>query len=287
VSAPTGGAPLPGWIRWLGLPALAIALFGLFLALGFPYDVLARRIEFHTKRDLGTDIAIGSVRPYLGLGLGLRANDLMIQPPGSPRRYRIDSLALRPAWSFSWFRGVPALYMDVESPVGNLAGTAFVSTGEPGWSGELRGLTLDELPVEHLLGGLSLDAKIDADVDLVRGQTFEGRVDLRAGEGSVAFPGSPVAVPFDTLVGGIDFGGDHLARIETIDLEGPMLSGRLAGTIGHSPQSGAEPLALEGEVQVHQRDIQDMVRRFGIRVGRDGRAPLTIGGTLSSPRVAP
>jgi len=278
--------PLPRWVRWFAAPAAAVLLTGLFVIAGFPYRELARRIEYHAERDLGMPLAIGGLYPTLGLaGPAFGSRDLQLTLP-SGERFVLDSLELRPAWSLSWFRLVPAIHVDATSPIGNAEGTLVIGS-ERGFDGRLEDVELSELPLGALLRGFGLRGRVDADADLrsVPGAPVEGRLEFEASEGSFTLPNMPIAIPYDTLRGDVALGSGQMATIESMTLEGPMVSGDIAGTIGNAPQPGMGRLDLSARFEMHQPEMQGALRGLGVRAGRDGKATLKVSGTLARPDI--
>ena len=114
---------LPRWVRITGYPLAALLLTLLFIFLGFPYDLLALRLEKAIDDATGVSVRIGRLSPHVTpLGLGLAAYDLESGPQGAPD-FRVERLTMRPAWSLRWFAGTPAIYLDLESAIGNGNGT--------------------------------------------------------------------------------------------------------------------------------------------------------------------
>ena len=281
------GQPLPRWVRFAGIPLSAVVLTSFFIFLGFPYDLVRDRLVFQLESATGAEIEIGelSARVTVG-GPGLAAAPVSAVLPGR-QRIEIERLRLRPAWSLAWLQGNAALHVDIESPLGELDGVVFVGS-EPGFAGKLRGVQLSSLPLDGVLPDLTLEGSLDLDADVRRdAETGDprGEVTFAATEGSVLVAAAPMPVPYDTLRGSVLLGGDQLALIREIELDGPMIGAKITGTIEHAEVRGDAPLALEATVVVKVLPMQALVRRLGVQLDQHGSADVQLGGTLQNPRL--
>ena len=160
-----GPVELPPWVRTRAIPVAAALLTLLFVVTGFPYDRLAPAVAARVSQVLGAQVSIASLGPSLSLlGPGVRASGLsVLWPDGS--QLRLDSLRVRPAWSFAWLRGRPAFALRLAAPLGQVNGTLIVGSA-PGFDGTVRDLELAKLPLQNLVPGASLDGKASGDLDL-------------------------------------------------------------------------------------------------------------------------
>ena len=79
----------------LGIPLAGTLLTGLFIFLGFPYDLLADRLAAQVERALGVRIEIQEVGPKLHLaGPGLEARGVRATWSGG-RQLRLDEYRLQ------------------------------------------------------------------------------------------------------------------------------------------------------------------------------------------------
>ena len=262
-----------------GYPLAGLILTLFFILLGFPYDLLGERLSSRVEAGTGLQLQIGKVSPHLGLrGLGLAARDVRAQRKDGPEVV-LQKLVVRPAWSSSWLSGTPALRLDLTSDLG--AGSGTVLLGESvRWHGELHSVQIAPLLVGTLQDGFDLAGTLTAEVDLEARAPSEGgglvghfRFDLR--DGSFSGPGLPVSLPFESLVGDLDFADDASIRVEGVKLEGPVLTATVEGQIGDSPVRGHQPLDLQLSYEIRDKSL---VAVFG---GSRGRG--AISGTLQKP----
>ena len=265
-----------------------LALTAFFVFLGFPYDLLAERIGAAAGQQLDMRIRIGELGPHVGFfGPGLSAKEVLAASEGQPT-IRVEELVLRPAWSLAWFQGMPAVYLDVTSDVGNGAGTLVVGE-RGGWTGDLEAVQVESLPLETL-DALDLRGVLDAEVDLRgagidAGGGFVGQVAFRLREGSIQTQGLPMAVPFESLHGRLLFGQDqNLVVVENVQLAGPLIAGTIDGQVGQGASPGRAPLDIKLAFEVSDPSLEGMFASLGRR-GADGRRHLEIRGTLNRPLV--
>lgn len=278
--------PIPRWLLIAGVPIGGFALTLLFVLLGFPYDRLAHQAAFRVERVTGVRVEIGELAPRISLrGPGMRAKDVRINRPGQ-HPLDLSRIFIRPAWSTSWLRLVPSIFVDARGPVGKVSGAITIGS-EPGFAGSFEGLVLAELPLETLLGGATLDGALSGEADIFLDETDGGPVGtlaFDAREGSVTVPASPIGIPYETIEGALEFGGDHLARVESLEVEGPMLSASLAGSVGKAAAMGRNPLDLDLKIKVVDPTLRQMIGRR-VRFESDGTAQMRVTGTLAAPVV--
>ena len=278
---------VPRWLRVATYPVAAVLLTAFFVFLGFPYDLLALRLNDAIGSSLNVQMRIGKLSPHIGLlGLGLSAREVRAVREGG-RSFEIEELVLRPAWSLAWFRGTPALHLDVSSEVGSAFGT-IVLGGDAGWEGRLEAVKLAYLPLE-MLASIDLDGTLDASIDLhaageEAGGGLQGDVDFDVREGSVSTDALPVALPFDRLHGRLLFGDDAFVKLSGVELEGPLIGASIEGKVGRAPVASRQPLSIDVAYEVHDASLAGMLGARG-RPGADGRTHLTVGGTLAQPVV--
>jgi type II secretion system protein N len=287
MAAPPPTTRLPAWLRIASWPVGGVLLFVFFVFLGFPYDLLALRLGSQIEAATRARVRIGDVSPHLGLaGPGLAASQVLVSPERGGT-IAVERLVLRPAWSTAWFRGTPALHLDLKSDIGTAAGTLTLGdTG--GWEGELEAVRLEYLPLE-MLESFQIQGVLDADVDLHNagdeaGGGLVGRVDFELREGSLGAEALPVAVPFDRLYGQLHFGGETYLTVSGVKLEGPMIAGNVEGTIGSGPSPERRPLAMKIVYEVQDPNLAGMLASFGKR-GPEGASQIAVSGTLARPVV--
>lgn len=282
---PDAGRPaLPRSARIFGIPLLGLLLVALFIFLGFPYTKLGDRIADELQRRHGIRVEFASVNPQLHLaGPGIQARGVRTTLPGG-EALRLERVALRPAWSAAWLRGDQAVFTEIESELGNLTGTVVLG-GSHGFSGNLEQVAVGRLPFEAAAALGSLDGMLDATVDILVGeQGPEGRASFAAVDGSLDFTGFPTAIPFETLTGELDFGGESLITVNRLDLSGPMVDANLTGNILQGASFPEAPLRLEAEIEA-KAGLKSAMSGAGLRVDRNGKAKVRITGTVSQPNV--
>ena len=280
VSGLASNTAVPSRTLLLGLPFAAIVLICFFIYRGFPYDALADVIIARARAE-GVAISFQQVSAKLSLaGPGVEAHGVGIDAGSG--LWPVNRLLARPAWSFSWLRGQPSVYAELESPLGDIQGT--LTLGEPrAWRGDLLGIDLKRFPLGGL-GRAGFQGTADAELDLqfTEGAT-EGRVRFEAREGSVQLPGVPVPIPYERLTGELVLGGEHSIEVLVFHLQGPMLTAEIAGIVGTAANLADAPLRLEAQITA-DRALVGALQGAGIRMNNDGKASLRIKGTLSQPR---
>lgn len=284
-----GAAPFPLLPRGRARRVLAIAAAYLALTLGFviarfPVDRLTPQIAALASAATGAQVGIGELElDLIALLPTLHARDVTVTTAGG-QRLRLDRVRARPAWSFSWLRGDPAAVLSLRAGAGRVDGVVRLG-GTPGFGGELADVDLALLPAA-LFGasGFAIDGKLGGTVDLRLAEAGpEGTLALRATDGSVSLPNLPIGVPYQSIDAAATLGGDELARIEKLVVDGPMLAFEASGTVGHGPAPTLAPLALRAHVEVREPALRDLFAGSPVALGPDGSADLTIGGTLAAP----
>ncbi|HME69637.1 MAG TPA: type II secretion system protein GspN [Myxococcota bacterium] len=278
-----GPVEFPRWVRTRALPIAAALLTLLFVVTGFPYERLAPAVAARASQALGAQVSIASVGPSLSfLGLGVRASGINVAwLDGS--QLKLDSLRVRPAWSFAWLRGRPALALRLAAPLGQADGTLILGSA-PGFDGALRDLELAKLPLQSLVPGASIDGKATGDLDVTTTPGgARGYFHVEARDGSVGLPNLPFALPYTTLRAEVRLTDAALAEISSLELEGPLLSLQASGSIGRAALVPAAPLNLTLRLQAKDPSVGPLLTAAGLRVGADGRAELRIIGTAGQP----
>ena len=274
---------LPFLARFVAIPLVGLLLFLLFLHLGFPYDRLAGLVAAQLGRATQSQIEIAELTPRLSLGgPGLEATGLTAVTR-SGARIQFERAFLRPAWSLAWLRGNPAIYVDLAGTLGEAQGVATLR--RPGFRGELHGIELAHVPVGAALPGGSLRGVADVELDLALGEAGpEGSSDFQVANGALGLPGLALQIPFTSLVGELRLGGDNLAELANLELEGPLVSARASGTLGHAARVEAAELKLELDLTA-QPGLRGPLQAAGIALAADGTAKLQVTGTPGRPQI--
>jgi type II secretion system protein N len=274
----------PRQLRVMPTLLAAIAVTLVFMVVRFPYDRLALSLAQRIEKQTGARIALGPISLALvRLAPGLAAQNVSIaQADGT--RIDLDRIAVRPAASFAWLRGAPALAVDVASARGGASGV--VTFGDsPGFTGTLENVDLEQLPQQRIGAPLRMKGHADADVDVtIREAGPEGDVEFEARDGLLQHPSLPMDMPFQKLTGEIGLGGDNYAEIRKFELASPLASGHAGGKIGRAPAFATAPLALELEFTVSSA-VQGSLRSQGVAIGNDGQIHVNVSGTPARPVV--
>jgi len=111
-----------------------------------------------------------------------------------------------------------------------------------------------------------------------------GSMHIVAREGALEHADLFMALPFETLRGEVRLGGQYRAEILSMELESPLVTGSLSGTIGRSPRFETAPLRLEGSFTVSE-EIRDVLKAQGAEIGNSGRGDFLVTGTPARPVV--
>jgi type II secretion system protein N len=275
---------LPRWVRFFLIPLAGLLLVVLFIYLGFPYAALGDRLASELQRRYGVRVDFETVGPKLHLaGPGIEASGVRATLADG-RTIRIDRAALRPAWSTAWLRGDRAVYTELESDLGNVAGTLVLGESD-GFFGDLEGIAVGRLPLPTFDPLGKLDGSLNASVDVLIGDAGPlGGATFDASDGAVDFAGFPMAIPFENLSGELRFGGETLIAVDRFELRGPMLDAAVTGNVLQARIFRQAPLRLEAEI-VTKADLATAMRRAGLRIDRSGKAKLRVTGTVAQPNV--
>jgi type II secretion system protein N len=279
LAAAEGSSATPKWGAAVAYPIGALLLTLLFIYLGFPYDLLVARHLHRIEAASRMDIEIGAVEPHVSLlGPGFELLDIRATREDSATLI-LNRIFVRPAWSLSWFALTPALHVDLASDVGSSEGTVTLGASG-GWEGRVEGVKVRYLPLKERLANLDFDGILDADGDLhfrpaEDGGGFVGELRFDIREGSVAGPGFPIALPFETLGGNLRFGEEgELLRFEGVALEGPMLGATVEGKIGAARGASPPPLDIQVAYEARSATLASVI---------GGNGSIQIGGTLQRP----
>jgi len=274
---------LPRRLVSIGLPLASLALVLLFLLIVFPYgrfrEIAVARLALATGASVSMDDLDGG--PSLG-GPSLSAKNLLLRWPDRGELL-LERVRVRPAWSFSWLRGEPALHLKMRGPAGSASGTVWQKP-DLAFAGRVRGVQLSLLPLRHLADPLPILGRLDAEIDLRRDPGgLIGSTRFECQDGSIALPQLPFAIPFQRARGEVDRAESGIIEVRAFELAGPMLSLTAQGSIAPSPRLEQGALDLEGELAVPDPAMQQMVQPFGIRFDPAGTARIRVSGTLSRP----
>lgn len=280
---PAGRGPL----FKLGVALGCVLLFAVFFAALFPYERLRGPLERTAGSALGGEVRIGRLAGHLTwAGPGVRLAEVRVRPRGRAA-WQLDALDVRPAFSLSWLRGVPALHVRGEAWGARVDGTTYAHPAEPGFDGRVDDLDPSVLPPGLLPTEAPWIGALDADVDLRGGPDgARGTLAFESDDGALTLPGVPFALPYDRVEGALDLGEEWMT-VESLDLEGPMLSASATGRVGAGDPSRAR-LELEVDVRRAEPNVQRLLENVGVPLrGADGSGRLRIEGSVSRPVVTP
>jgi type II secretion system protein N len=280
-----GEAPqrLPRRLTVIGVPLLSLALVLAFLLVLFPYHRFREAVVAGLAEATGASVSLDELDGGLSIGgPSVSATDLQLRWPDG-RELLLERARVRPAWSFSWLRGEPALHLDVSGPAGSAVGTVR-QTPALAFAGRVRGVELSRLPLERSAEPLPIMGRLDADIDFRQGPRGPtGAIRFEAWEGSLALPQVPFGIPFEEARGEVERSESGAIDVRDFELDGPMVSANARGSIAASPRPGAGALDLEGQLVVADPAVRDMVEPLGIRFDSNGVAQLHISGTVARP----
>lgn len=287
----SGAAPFPLLPRGRVRRVLVIAAAYLALTLGFviarfPVDRLTPQAAALASAATGAQVGIGELDlDVISLLPSIYARDVTVSTAGGTR-LRLDRVRVRPAWSLSWLRGDPAAVLSLRAGAGRIDGVVRLGDA-PGFQGELADVDLALLPAALFGGsGLAIDGKLGGTLDLRLAEAGpEGTLALRAADGSLSLPNLPIGVPYQSIEAEATLGGNELARIAKLVVDGPMLALEASGTVGRGPTPTLAPLALRAHVEVREPALRDLFAGSPVALGPDGSAELAIGGTLAAPEL--
>lgn len=279
------GDALPRWARYLAMPITGLGLTLLFIHLGFPYEPLVARAFEMIEPQLGITIACDEVWGDIGFfGPAIQARGVVVSRRDGDD-VEIERLSLRPAWSTSWLRGQPSVYVEARTPIGDVSGE--IAVGDPvAVDGSFESLDLAALPIAKYVDGLNLRGSLDAEIDLHYDAEnhWIGSATLSVEDGSLGLPGQPVAIPFETLDAQLSLGPEDgiFLTIDSATLVGPMVAASASGQIARG-RRGPDKIDIEFELSVVDETLRPLFRRLGLRLGDDGKIQARLGGTLANP----
>jgi len=265
-------------LRALGVALLSVLAVLAIALVFFPYDraapALAAAIERQTR--IATQIA--------ELGGGVSARGPYLEARGVALRWptgetlALDSVRISPALAGSWLRGVPQLHVTLSGAFGEFDG----ALSRELLRGELSRFDFALLPASWFgTGGSWLAGAVEARVHLARlSEQWSGSVQLDGGEGSLALPGAPIAIPYETITAMLRLDDVGTLRIESLALAGPMVSARARGEIaaGYAgPATGA--IAIEADLERMDPALLPALAQYGVVLGETGAGHLSVFGT--------
>lgn len=271
----------------VGIP-IAVVLILIFILLGFPWDSLARRVAAEISAASGSSVSIDTLAPALTpRGPVLRARDVVIEHPAVDR-VRLLELEIAPRWSSSWFSGEPKLRVWADTELGLVDGVLGLGSTSS-FAGQIGQVELARLPLRLEASGVRLSGQIDADADvaLAPDGTLSGRVAFSSPSLVVESNKLPMAIPFTRAEGVVVILENGATQIESVELEGDLLNGKLSGEIGLVHRSQAPPIDLSAEIRIVDPTLRQLAPGAGIPISPDGTIKMRLRGTLDAPEIDP
>jgi type II secretion system protein N len=275
--------PLPRGVLSVALPLASLLLVVIFALILFPYGRFAPILTARIAQASGASVSLDALEGGISLGgPSLLATGLLLRWPDG-QELLLERARMRPAWSFSWLRGEPAVYLDAKGPAGTLAGAVWPGPG-PAFAGRARGIQLSLLPLDHLADPLPVLGTVDAEIDLRSGPNGPaGEIRFEAREGSLALPQLAFGIPFEEAHGELERSESGAVTVREFELSGPMLSAAVEGSIGPSRRPEDGVLDLEMDLSVADPGLRSMIQPYGVRFDPEGAAHLRVSGTVASP----
>jgi len=269
------------------LPLAALLVLS-FILLLFPWDSLGRRVAWEISRVSGARVEVPELAPALSArGPVLRARNVTIEHPAVDE-IRLSTLEIAPRLSTSWFAGNPTLRIWAQTQLGQVDGVLRLGA-EPAYLGRVSKVELSRLPLRLDSDQLRFAGEIsaDADVALSPNGTLQGKIHFDSAALEVETGLLPIAIPFSRAVGTLEILQSGATRISAVDLEGPMIDGRLEGEIGLVHRSQPPPIDLSASLRIHDPTLQEMAQRNGFPIANGNESNFHLGGTVASPKITP
>ncbi len=253
-----------------------IAIFFAALAF-FPFERLAPALAARIERDTRVATQIAT------LGMSFGARGPVLEARGVSLRWPtgetlvLDALTASPAELGAWLRGVQTAHVTADAAFGSFEGEVSRELVR----GDFTRFDFAQLPPTWFGGGGSpLAGAVDAHVDLARlAEQWSGTVKLAGGEGSLALPGSPVAIPYERLdaSGRLDEVGT--LKIDSLALAGPMVVANAKGEVaaGYAgPATGQ--IAIEAMIERMDPALLPALSQYGVVLDANGAGRIEISG---------
>lgn len=284
---PSAPEPSAGRLRLVALALGCALLTGLFTLLLFPWQRLTPWLSQALAASSGAQVAVGDTRAGLGwLGPKLRVEHVDLRWPDGAS-LTIDRGSLRPALSLSWLRGAPALALEASGPALQAQGTLWPE--RPTFDGVLQTSDASTALAGWIPpGGPSLSGPLRARIQVTSTPRLgvpSGTLQLFGRNGSLALPGLPMAVPYQSLTGTLRLTNGKLLRIDGLKLTGPLLSLDASGSVGLAGDLATAPVDLRVTLHGVDRALARPLAALGIQLGPDGSGNVRIRGSLGAPQV--
>jgi len=281
------GTARAGLPRAVGLP-LAIGLILLFVAILFPWDSVARRVAWEIGAASGGRVTIDELAPaWTARGPVLRARAVSVEHPAVDR-VRLATLEIAPRFSTSWLSGEPRLRVWADSDLARIDGVLQLGPASA-FRGDVEGVDLARVPMRLDATGVRLSGLLSAhaDVALDPGGTLSGRIEFESPSLVIESDALPIALPFSRSTGIVEILESGATRLDSVRLEGAVVSVSVEGEIGLVHHSQAPPVDLVADLRVEEPSLRRMASGLGLRLDAAGATSVRVQGPLDRPSVTP
>jgi type II secretion system protein N len=244
----------------------------------FPFERLAPALARWIEAETRIATSIGALDAGFGArGPVLEARDIQLYWP-TGEQFALDSLRVSPALSLAWLRGVPTLRVAGSAEFGAFEGVVSADRIE----GDFTRFDFAALPPAWFGdAGSPLAGPVHAKVALARvAEQWSGAAQIVAADGSLALPGSPVAIPYEALKADLRLDEVGTLHVESVALSGPMVAAQAQGEVaaGYAgPATGA--IAIEADLTRMDPALVPALAAFGVQFDARGAGHLSISGT--------
>ena len=266
-----------GLLRLLGLAALALLGIVVAAVAFFPFERLAPALCAAIERETRIQTRIDALGASFTLhGPQLEASGVELSWP-TGETLSLASVRVHAARPSAWVRGVPTVHVTTAAVFGAFAG----DLSREAVRGDFAGFDFAQLPSTWFGdGGAALAGAVDAHVELARlAQQWSGTVKLTGGEGSLALPGSPIAIPYERLDAKARLDEVGTLHLDSLALAGPMVVAKAKGEVaaGYAGPATGE-IAIEAEIERMDPALLPALAQYGIALDANGAGRLSISG---------
>ncbi len=262
------------------LVVLALTLLAILASavVFFPFERLAPVLSGWIEAETRIATSIGELDAgFSARGPVLEARGIQLRWP-TGEQLALDSLQVSPALSLAWLRGVPTLRAAANAEFGAFDGVVSSERIQ----GDFTRFDFAALPPAWFGdAGSPLAGAVDAKVAFARlAEQWSGSAQIEGADGSLALPGSPVAIPYEALKANLRLDEVGMLHVESVALSGPMVEAKAHGEVaaGYAgPATGA--IAIEADLTRMDPALLPVLAEYGVVLDARGAGRLTISGT--------
>lgn len=264
--------------RVLALFALTLVAILISALVFFPFERLAPALAGWIEAETRIATSIGALDAgFSARGPTLEAHDIQFRWP-TGEQLALGSLRVSPALSLAWLRGVPTLRVAGSAEFGAFEGVVSAERIE----GDFTRFDFAALPPAWFGGaGSPLAGPVAAKVAFARlAEQWTGSAQIEGEDGSLALPGSPVAIPYEALKANLRLDEVGTLHVESVALRGPMVEAQAHGEVAagyKGPATGA--IAIEADLTRTDPALLPTLAAFGVQLDARGAGHLSISGT--------